>query len=126
MFNRHEVHCAPAPDQLSFIDPSVPSRACCCPARPAVKVTMPPAAGRPRPVDLWLCGHHYRASSAALLLAGALVEDIDVPRGEPCASRVPAMQQTRNLSAEPSPEAARLHTLSCQRWPRPGSGGVRS
>jgi len=40
---------------------------------------MPPAAGRIRPVDLWLCGHHYRASQAALLLAGARVEELTAP-----------------------------------------------
>jgi hypothetical protein len=37
---------------------------------------MPPKPGRPRPVDLWLCGHHYRASFVALELAGATVEDL--------------------------------------------------
>jgi hypothetical protein len=46
-----------------------------------VKVIMPAIPGRPRPVDLWLCGHHYRASRAALLLAGAQAEDLAVPRG---------------------------------------------
>jgi hypothetical protein len=34
---------------------------------------MPATASRPRPVDLWLCGHHYRASRAALKSAGAQV-----------------------------------------------------
>lgn len=37
---------------------------------------MPPAAGRAHPVDLWLCGHHYRASSSALAAAGARAEDL--------------------------------------------------
>lgn len=55
---------------LSFAD-----RACCCPARPVVTVIMPPAPGRPRPVDILLCGHHYRASRAALRAAGAIVYD---------------------------------------------------
>jgi hypothetical protein len=27
-------------------------------------------------VDLWLCGHHYRASLQALLAAGVTVEDL--------------------------------------------------
>ncbi len=35
---------------------------------------MPPVPGRPHPVDLWLCGHHYRCSAAALEAAGAMVE----------------------------------------------------
>jgi len=46
-----------------------------------VKVIMPPASGRIRPVDLWLCGHHYRASRAALLLTGARVEELTAPPG---------------------------------------------
>jgi hypothetical protein len=66
----------PAPEDLRFTDPSVPARSCCCPARPVVRVTMPPTADRPHPVDLWLCGHHYRASLAALVAAGARVEDL--------------------------------------------------
>jgi len=75
---RKDQHTSEAPSlqDLRFADPSVPSKACCCPARPAVKVIMPPTAGRARPVDLWLCGHHYRASLAALLSAGASVEDL--------------------------------------------------
>jgi hypothetical protein len=46
-----------------------------------VKVLMPPACGRIRPVDLWLCGHHYHASRAALLLAGARVEELTASPG---------------------------------------------
>ncbi len=54
---------------------SVAERACCCPARPVVRVMMPAAAARPEPVDLLLCGHHYRAGHAALCAAGAVVYD---------------------------------------------------
>lgn len=50
-------------------------RACCCPARPVVTVVMPPAATRPHPVDLLLCGHHFRVSQAALQTADAAVYD---------------------------------------------------
>ncbi len=50
-------------------------RACCCPARPMVTVMMPPAASRPYPTDLLLCGHHYRVSQAALRAAGATAYD---------------------------------------------------
>jgi hypothetical protein len=53
----------------------VAARACCCPARPVVTVVMPPTARRPDPVDLLLCGHHFRASQAALQAAGATVYD---------------------------------------------------
>jgi hypothetical protein len=37
---------------------------------------MPASAARPHPVDLWLCGHHYRASQAALAEAGAAVQTL--------------------------------------------------
>jgi len=37
---------------------------------------MPPAPERPRPVDLLLCGHHYRVSRQALAAAGARVENL--------------------------------------------------
>ena len=50
-------------------------RACCCPARPVVRVLIPPAPARPHSADLLLCGHHYRASGAALAAAGALIMD---------------------------------------------------
>ncbi|HEY1321455.1 MAG TPA: hypothetical protein VGF32_14460 [Streptosporangiaceae bacterium] len=53
----------------------IAERACCCPARPVVRAVMPVTASRPDPVDLLLCGHHYRASDAALLAAGAAVYD---------------------------------------------------
>ena len=38
---------------------------------------MPASAGRPLPVDLLLCGHHYRASERALAAAGAEVFGTD-------------------------------------------------
>jgi hypothetical protein len=53
----------------------VAARACCCPARPVVTVVMPPTASRPHPVDLFLCGHHFRVSQAALRAGGAAVYD---------------------------------------------------
>jgi hypothetical protein len=51
-------------------------RACCCPAWPVVQVMMPPTDRRPHPVDLWLCGHHYRVSRDALTAAGATVRHL--------------------------------------------------
>jgi hypothetical protein len=78
MFNRHPAQEASRDaarhERLGFAGPSVPARACCCPARPVVKVSMPSVPGRPYPVDLWLCGHHYRSSWAALDAAGAMVD----------------------------------------------------
>jgi nucleotide-binding universal stress UspA family protein len=46
-----------------------PTRACCCSAPPQVKVLVPVGDGRT--VDLYLCGHHYRASLAPLAVADA-------------------------------------------------------
>ena len=76
MFRRdpHPVQ-APELEELRYIGPSVPARSCCCPASPVVKVIVPPTADRRHSVDLWLCGHHYRASAAALAKAGARVEE---------------------------------------------------
>ena len=51
-------------------------RACCCPARPAVRVVMPPCPSRPHTTELLLCGHHYRVSRAALAAAKAIVRDL--------------------------------------------------
>lgn len=61
---------------------ATPDRACCCPARPAVKVVLPPGAGRAAPVDLWLCGHHWRRSREALASAGADVADVSAAFAE--------------------------------------------
>jgi len=62
-------------DLLPSLRRVVADRACCCPARPVVTVIMPPVPGRPHPVDLLLCGHHFRVSQAALTTAGAAVYD---------------------------------------------------
>ncbi len=71
-------------------------RADCCPARPVVSVVLQPGPGRPVPGDLRLCGHHYRASGAALRAAGATVYDA---AGMPIA---PADDDNR-LAAVPEP-----------------------
>jgi hypothetical protein len=41
-----------------------------------VRVILAPAPGRPHPVDLLLCGHHYRTSRRALDAMGAAVQDL--------------------------------------------------
>jgi hypothetical protein len=69
-------------------DPLTPALACCCPARPMVKVVMPETPGRSHPVDLWLCGHHYSASRQALAAAGARVYHLAGPRPRPRMSGV--------------------------------------
>ena len=77
MFKRYpRTEEVPPLDDLRFTAPSIPSRSCCCPARPVVKVIMPPTASRAHSVDLWLCGHHYHASVSALLAVRATVEDL--------------------------------------------------
>jgi hypothetical protein len=38
-----------------------------------VRAIMPPTPERPHPVDLLLCGHHYRVSRRALTAAGARI-----------------------------------------------------
>ena len=62
-------------DDLLPSPPHVVADRACCPARPVVTVIMPAAPGRPHPVDLLLCGHHFRVSQAALTAAGAAVYD---------------------------------------------------
>jgi hypothetical protein len=39
-----------------------------------VRVIMPVSAGRPRPADLLLCGHHYRESQATITAAHGTIE----------------------------------------------------
>ena len=55
---------------------SLAGQACCCVARAVVRVVMPPTAGRPHETELLLCGHHYRASRAALAAAHASVHEL--------------------------------------------------
>lgn len=50
--------------------------ACCCPARPAVRVIMPPCPGRPHTTELLLCGHHFRVSRASVTAAKAIVREL--------------------------------------------------
>lgn len=54
----------------------LPGRACCCPAKAAVCVTMPPGPGWLSEIDLLLCGHHYRVSRRALAACGASVREL--------------------------------------------------
>ena len=50
--------------------------ACCCVAQAVVRVVIPPTAGRPREIELLLCGHHYRVSRTALVAAHAAVSEL--------------------------------------------------
>ena len=57
-------------------------QACCCVARAVIRVVMPQAPGRPHETELLLCGHHYRASRAALLASHARVEELAPSHGD--------------------------------------------
>jgi hypothetical protein len=54
-------------------------RSCCCPAQPHYMVIMPTPSPTAEPVELFLCGHHYRVSRKTLAKAGAVVFDGDGP-----------------------------------------------
>jgi len=69
---------------------------------------MPSACARPRPVDLLLRGHHYRACRAALRAAGAIVPD-------ETGARAPSRAATERW--RPAMPAAASRTVSC---PAPG------
>ncbi|HUN34572.1 MAG TPA: hypothetical protein VMU95_21420 [Trebonia sp.] len=86
---------AQLPSELRMAD-----RACCCSARPMVRVLMPPSAGRPHVSELLLCGHHFRASQNALRAAGAIVhsEDGQMIMGPGC----PDQAVTWTLGAAPA------------------------
>ena len=77
-------------------------RACCCPARPVVRVMLPAAGNRQNPVDLLLCGHHYRASEAALRAAGAVVYD---RKGALIMDAAPRHRPGRHQNAVAAPSA---------------------
>jgi hypothetical protein len=71
----HGVAVPPAPGVTAGAA-VLAGRACCCAARAAVQVTMPPTATRPHETDLLLCGHHYRVSRRALEAARAAVREL--------------------------------------------------
>jgi hypothetical protein len=64
---------APASSRIDWHSLQFADHACCCPAKPAAIVVMPPSPGRSHQTDLLLCGHHYRQSQETLARAGAMV-----------------------------------------------------
>ena len=65
---------SPADDGADWARPlAFAEQACCCPGTPVVTVVMPPAHGRPRPMDRLLGGHHYRVSEMACWPRGVTV-----------------------------------------------------
>lgn len=78
---KNDAAAQPGPAGLPAERARLANQACCCPAKAVVRVTMPPAAARPRETDLLLCGHHYRVSRHALAAASATVRGLaDTPR----------------------------------------------
>ena len=49
-------------------------RACCCSARPVVRVLMPATPSRPYRVELLLRGHYFRLSQWTLAAAGGVAQ----------------------------------------------------
>jgi hypothetical protein len=98
MLHRHDTAAtAGAPTEQpglghtgALADPLVPMQADCCPARPMFKIVMPPTATRSHPADLWLCGHHYRDSRAALNSAGTHVSPLAGAADSAFAADLPA------------------------------------
>ena len=75
---------------------SLTDQACCSVARAVVRVVVPPTAGRPHETELLLCGHHYRASRAALAAAHASVHELAEKFDDPSAW----FHDDRNLQAQ--------------------------
>ena len=69
--------------------------ACCCPAKPVVRVVMPATATRPHRTELLLCGHHYRVSRQALAAANATVTEVPGISGSPLAALVADLHEPR-------------------------------
>jgi hypothetical protein len=74
---RQPGRCQPSVHLIDWRAARRADRACCCLARPAVVVAMPPAPGRRHQTDLLLCGHHYRLSRNSLIDTGAAVVDMN-------------------------------------------------
>jgi hypothetical protein len=77
----------PLDDAIPACDTSagLTDRACCCSARPMVRVIMPSTPARSHQTDLLLCGHHYRASRQGLAAAGARVLELPGTPGDTAA-----------------------------------------
>jgi hypothetical protein len=59
-----------------------------------VQALMPPTAERPYPVDLWLCGHHYRICQDALASAGATIQHLPEGAGLAAAAQFDAADRS--------------------------------
>jgi hypothetical protein len=94
-------------DTIAARQAVTPGPACCCPAKPVVRVIMPPTATRPHRTELLLCGHHYRVSRQALAAANATVVELPGISGSSLAALLPDLHVPASASAEttgPRPE----------------------
>jgi hypothetical protein len=68
----------PLDDAIPARDPAavLADRACCCPAKPMVRVVLPPTPARLHEAELLMCGHHYFVSRRALASARAQVSEL--------------------------------------------------
>jgi hypothetical protein len=82
-------------DTIEARQAAVVGSACCCPARPVVRVVMPPTAIRLHRTELLLCGHHYRVSRQTLAAANATVTELPGISGSPLASLVADLHEPR-------------------------------
>jgi len=82
-------------DSIETSPPVTAGRACCCPALPLARVTIPRSATRPHSTDLLLCGHHYRVSRQALVAAGATVTVLPGLSGNPPQGLLPDLPAPR-------------------------------
>jgi hypothetical protein len=73
-----------------------------------VRAIMPPTPDRPHPVDLLLCGHHYRVSRQALAAAGA---DIYSVPGKAEAAAAALLDEVHRHHVEP---AVQPESQSCR------------
>ena len=62
---------------------------------------MPPTAERPYPVDLWLCGHHYRICQDALASAGATIQHLRGGADQAATARFGVADRSRAEVIEP-------------------------
>jgi len=76
-------------DAVEAADPVMLGPACCCPASPVVRVTMPATAARPHRTELLLCGRHCRVSRRALAAANAAVTELPRPAGSRSGALLP-------------------------------------
>lgn len=98
-------------------------RACCCPAPPSVRVVLVSDALAPHPIDLLLCGHHYRRSIGALSTLKAMAFDHDgylLPLTETHTALNPVAQPNGKSDVRRSDESTRVPRSRSQ-----GMGGGR-